>query len=138
MSEPELPVPRHRMNILIADDNADHADTLAMTLQLEGHQTRVEYNGRNALLAAREFRPDAMILDIAMPGLDGHALAQHVRSEPWGTGVLLIAASAMGAQLQQQMSRASGFDHHLVKPVELGRLYQILEQYGSLKGAGQS
>lgn len=138
MPEPELAVPRHRMNILIADDNVDHADTLAMTLKLEGHQTRVEYDGKNALLAARDFRPDAMILDIAMPGLDGHSLAQHVRSEEWGTGVLLIAASALGGQLQQQMSRASGFDHHLVKPVEIDRLYQILAQYGSLKGSGQT
>jgi CheY-like chemotaxis protein len=126
------------MNILIADDNVDHADTLARTLQLQGHQTRVVYDGREALLTARDYRPDAMILDIAMPGLDGHSLAQHVRAEPWGTGVLLVAASAMGAQLQQQMSRAAGFDHHLVKPVQIERLYQILAQFGSLKVAGQT
>ena len=115
----------HR-RILVADDNVDGARTLAMMLQLVGHDTRIAHDGVEALALARDFRPEVMILDIAMPGLDGHHLARRVRSEPWGKDLLLIAASGWGLAEHKMQSRDAGFDHHLVKPIEFDMLEEMI------------
>ena len=120
-----LPPVRPR-RILVADDNADAADSLSLLLQMAGHDTRVARDGAEALAIAREFQPDTMVLDIAMPGLDGLELARLVRAEAWGAPVLLIAASGWGQTVDQQRSREAGFDHHLVKPLAFDALQQLL------------
>jgi signal transduction histidine kinase len=120
-----LPPVRPR-RILVADDNADAADSLSLLLQMAGHDTRVACDGAEALAIAREFQPDTMVLDIAMPGLDGLELARLVRAEAWGAPVLLIAASGWGQTVDQQRSREAGFDHHLVKPLAFDALQQLL------------
>jgi len=112
--------------ILVADDNGDAADALAMMLGFLGHNLRTAYDGDQSLALAREFQPDAMVLDIGMPGLNGHDLARRIRSEEWGRTVLLIALSGWGQAEHAQQSLAAGFDHHLVKPVSLEILDRLL------------
>ncbi|MES1207053.1 MAG: ATP-binding protein [Pseudomonadota bacterium] len=118
------PVTRRR--ILVADDNVDAAESLAMILELLGHETRTAHDGAQALEIARVFQPDAMVVDIAMPKLSGHELARLVRTESWGRDVLLIASSGWGQDESKRDSLDAGFDHHLVKPVEIGTLERLL------------
>lgn len=113
--------------ILVADDNVDAADSLSMLLRFAGHHTRTAYDGERALALAREFQPDVMLLDIGMPGRNGYELARSIRSEHWGRDVLLIAVSGWGQAEDQLRSRDAGFDHHLVKPVELEIFERLLQ-----------
>jgi len=112
--------------VLIADDNRDSADTLASMLQMVGHDVRVCYDGVNALTQAELFRPDVMLLDIGMPVLNGLELASRVRERPWGARIRLIALTGWGQPEDVKRSQRAGFDHHLVKPVELSRLQDLL------------
>ncbi len=122
--------PAKHLRIVVADDNLDAASSLSLMLELMGHDTRTANDGRTALAVAREFHPDAMILDIAMPGLGGHDVARSIRAEPWGARVLLIAASGWGQADDKQRSHEAGFDHHLVKPVEIDVLEALLGDAG--------
>ncbi len=118
--------PRIRRRILVADDNVDAAESLAMLLELLGHEARTAHDGAQALEIARTFHPDVMVVDIAMPKLSGHELARVVRTEAWGRDVLLIASSGWGQDESKRDSLEAGFDHHLVKPVEIGTLERLL------------
>ncbi len=117
--------------IVVADDNVDAAEGLATLLRVLGYETRMAPDGQKALALAREFRPDVMVLDIAMPGLDGHELARAIRAEPGGRDMLLIAASGWGQAEDKQRSLDAGFDHHLVKPVEFEALDRLLRESGN-------
>jgi PAS domain S-box-containing protein len=112
--------------ILIADDNRDSADTLATMLQMVGHDVRVCYDGVNALTQAELFRPEVMLLDIGMPVLNGLELATRIRERPWGTQMRLIALTGWGQPEDLRRSQQAGFNHHLVKPVELSRLQELI------------
>jgi PAS domain S-box-containing protein len=112
--------------VLIADDNRDSADTLASMLTMVGHDVRVCYDGVNALTQAELFRPDVMLLDIGMPVLNGLELAARIRARPWGAHMRLIALTGWGQPEDLRRSERAGFDHHLVKPVELARLQELL------------
>jgi DNA-binding response OmpR family regulator len=125
---PEVTPPPRRRRILVADDNGDAADSLSLMLQMAGYDTRVARDGADAWAIAREFQPDTMVLDIAMPGLNGLELARLVRTEAWGSSVLLIAASGWGQAVDKQRSREAGFDHHLVKPVVFDTLDKLLRE----------
>ena len=118
-------LPRGR-RVLIADDNRDSADTLAQVLQMVGHDVRVCYDGVNALTQAELFRPEIMLLDIGMPVLNGLELATRIREKPWGAGMRLIALTGWGQPEDLKRSERAGFDHHLVKPVELSRLQELI------------
>jgi signal transduction histidine kinase/CheY-like chemotaxis protein len=122
----EAPAAPIRRRIVVADDNVDAAESLAEMLEFLGHETRTAHDGERAMDLARTFRPDAMVIDIAMPKLSGHDLARKVRSEDWGRDVLLIAASGWDQEESRQNSLAAGFDHHLVKPVEIETLERLL------------
>ncbi len=122
---PISPAVRAR-KILVADDNVDAASSLAMLLNLEGHETRVAHDGEEALAMAARFLPDVMILDIAMPRLDGLQLARRIRAEAWGGAILLIAASGWTQADHGSETLASGFDHHLVKPIDPTVLAKLL------------
>jgi PAS domain S-box-containing protein len=124
----EHPPPASGRRVLVADDNVDAAESLSLVLQLLGHDTRTAHDGEQALAIAREYRPDAMVLDVAMPKLSGHDLARRIRAEPWGQHILLIAASGWGQEDDKQRSRDAGFDFHLVKPVESTTLDSLLRQ----------
>jgi len=116
--------------ILVVDDNQDSAKSLATLLQLLGHEVTIAHNGLGAVELAEAFRPDAIVLDIALPDLDGSVVARRIRAESWGQQTLLIAATGWGNADAQQQSIEAGFDHYLVKPVDLMELSTLLEAPG--------
>jgi CheY-like chemotaxis protein/two-component sensor histidine kinase len=114
------------LRILIVDDNRDAADSLAMLLRTIGHDIRTAYDGLEAVQVANEFRPEVVLLDIGLPKIDGHEVAQRLRREPWGQHTCLIAVTGWSDETDRARSRAAGFDHHLVKPLDTGHLAQLL------------
>ena len=118
--------PPQGRRILIVDDNADSADSLAMLLQLGGHEAHTAYDGPQGLEAAARLQPDVMLLDLGLPGMDGCEVCRRVRQQPWARGALLVAVTGWGQAADRQRSQDAGFDAHLVKPVELPALEQII------------
>ena len=115
-----------RLKVLIADDNRDAADSLAILLRGDGHEVRAVYDGNAALEAARDFLPDAALLDIGMPGLSGYEVADRIRAEAWGRELMLIALTGWGQAQDKARALDAGFDHHVTKPVEPERLQTLL------------
>jgi PAS domain S-box-containing protein len=115
-----------RSRILVADDNIDAADSLAMILELAGHDVRVAHNGRAALSVAHSFRPHTVLLDIGMPQLNGYEVARALRQEPWGAGITLIALTGWGQESDQLKAMDAGFDRHLTKPVDPETLERLM------------
>lgn len=107
-----------RSSILIADDNRDAADTLAMLLRLSGHDVCVAYGGEEALRLAAERLPAFVLLDIGMPDVDGHEVARRVRREPWSAEMTLIALTGFGQEEDKLRATDAGFDFHLTKPID--------------------
>jgi signal transduction histidine kinase/CheY-like chemotaxis protein len=116
-------------SVLIADDNRDAADTLALLLTAVGYDTCVAHSGREALDLARHKQPEVLILDIGMPDMTGHELARLVRTEAWGSRALLIAATGWGQKEDKVRAAAAGFDHHLTKPVAPEALQGLLAEF---------
>ncbi len=112
--------------ILLADDNRDAAESLAIILRLEGHQVDLAHDGAAALQLFAEKRPDVALLDIGMPKTNGYEVAKRIRANPGGEGVLLIAITGWAQDSDKARSRAAGFDHHLTKPVEPHTLIELL------------
>jgi two-component system CheB/CheR fusion protein len=112
--------------ILVVDDNEDGAVSLAMMLQLLGHQTRTVHDGQSAVDAATEFRPDVMLIDIGLPKLNGYQVCRRVRELSWGARAVLIALTGWGQEEDRQRSKEAGFNLHLVKPVDPIALNQML------------
>ncbi len=115
-----------RLRILIVDDNEDAADSLAMLLSHDGHETRVAYSGRHALACVETFSPDVALLDIGLPEMDGYEVAHHLRARPELKSLSLVALTGYGQAEDREATRAAGFDHHLVKPVDLPSLERTL------------
>lgn len=117
--------------ILVVDDNVDSADSMALLLALDGHDTRTAFDGPGALAEALAFRPRVVLLDIGLPGMDGYEVARRMRELPGLRDVLLIAITGYGRDDDRARSKEAGFDHHLVKPVDpetLGRLLSGLSR----------
>jgi PAS domain S-box-containing protein len=112
--------------ILIADDNQDAANALAMLLRLAGHEVCTAYGGQAALALASTFLPEIALLDIGMPDLDGYEVARQLRETEWGGAVRLIALTGWGQEEDKRRAHAAGFDHHLTKPVDPHRLDALL------------
>ena len=112
--------------ILVVDDNRDAAESLGMLLKYLGADVHTANDGPDALEALRNYRPSIMLLDIGMPGMDGFEVARRVRREPSGGDVTLIALTGWGQEEDRRRSKEAGFDHHLIKPVDLGALEQVL------------
>ena len=112
------PLARVARRILIADDNADAAELLAMWLKMSGHDARSALDGEAALVLAETMRPDVVLLDIAMPKMDGYEVARRIREKPWGSQATLIALTGWDREDDLRRSREAGFDHHLTKPVD--------------------
>jgi two-component system CheB/CheR fusion protein len=125
----ELPAPKSSLRILIVDDSRDGADSLAMLLRLMGNDTRTAYDGQEGLEVAEGFRPDVMLLDIGLPKLNGYEACRAVREQPWGKSIVLIALTGWGQEEDRRRSRAAGFDHHMVKPVEPHALMKLLADF---------
>jgi len=124
----ELPPARESplLKILVADDNADAADSLALLLQSKGHVVRTASDGRRAVELAGEFLPDVILMDVAMPDLDGVAAARAIRGTSWGADIRIIALTAWGQDPDRRRTHEAGMDAHLVKPVEPDALLTIL------------
>jgi CheY-like chemotaxis protein len=114
--------------VLIVDDNVDAAESLAMMLTAMGHQVRVAHEGRAALDSVRSARPDVVLLDIGMPGMDGLEVARRIRREPGLRDVRLAALTGFGQKHDIERSRQAGFDEHLVKPVSPEVLRLVIGQ----------
>jgi PAS domain S-box-containing protein len=124
--EPGAPGLRTSRRILVADDNRDGAQSLAMVLELAGHTVAVANGGRDALDRMRELRPEVALLDIGMPDMNGYAVASALRSEPWARDMVLIALTGWGGEEDKRRAFAAGFNHHMTKPVDLDLLEQLL------------
>jgi len=111
---------------LVADDNHDAADSLAMLLRLTGGEVHTVYDGQEAVDAATSLRPDVILLDIGMPRLSGYDAARRIRQEPWGKGLVLVAVTGWGQEEDRRKSKEAGFDGHLVKPVQYDALVSLL------------
>jgi signal transduction histidine kinase/ActR/RegA family two-component response regulator len=107
-----------RRRILVADDNRDAATSLAMLLEMEGHDVRRAYDGIEALQIADEFRPDVAVLDLGMPRLDGYGAARELRGREWAKDMLLLALTGWGQQGDKRLALEAGFDRHLTKPID--------------------
>ena len=114
------------LRLLVVDDNVDAADTLAMLLQASGYAVDVEHDARRALAHAHRHRPDAALLDIGLPDMDGNELAHRLRADPATAGMVLVAITGYGQDQDRRAALAAGFDHHLVKPVDMGKLAGVL------------
>ncbi len=118
--------PPESRRILIADDNRDAADSLAVLLSIDGHEVRVVHSGRAALAAFAEFQPEVVLLDIGMPDISGYEVAKSVRRGSAGGGATLIAVTGWGQDRDKAHALEAGFDHHFTKPVDPGRINEIL------------
>jgi CheY-like chemotaxis protein len=117
---------RQRLRIVVVDDNEDAADSLAMALQACGHEVRAVYEAQSALEAAAHWRPQAMLVDIGLPGMDGYALAERLRKLEGLQGLRLVALTGYGQEADKAQSAKSGFDGHLVKPAEIEQVLEVL------------
>jgi PAS domain S-box-containing protein len=116
--------------ILVVDDNQDSASSLGMLLKLLGADVHVVYNGPDALEAVVSYKPDVVLLDIGMPGMDGHEVARRIRRMPRGRELTLIALTGWGQDKDRKNSEIAGFDYHLIKPADVSALETLL---GSLE-----
>jgi signal transduction histidine kinase len=115
-----------RRRVLVVDDNADVADTIGDVIDMLGHDVRVAPDGPQALAVAEAFRPDLVLLDIGMPGMDGCEVARRLRALPGGEAVVLVALTGWGQPQDVEMIMRAGFDQHLVKPAALATLREVL------------
>ena len=124
-----LTPPVDRRRVLVVDDNRDGAESLAMLLEIAGHESRTAYSGPEALAAARIFFPEVAFLDIGLPGMDGHEVARQFRADPALGGILLVALTGLGSADDRSRSSEAGFDHHLTKPADAATIQGLLAQY---------
>ena len=123
---PEIAPPAPRSKVLVVDDLAESAQTMQMLLQMEGYDVRIATEGMAALKLAEEFRPDAVLLDIGLPGMNGFEVALRLRKQPSSSHALMIALTGYGEAGSRQASEEAGFDYHMVKPANVQLLLSML------------
>jgi PAS domain S-box-containing protein len=116
------------LRVLVVDDNVDAANTLAMLLEINGHRVYTAHDGPAAIESSRAHKPDVMLLDIGLPGMDGYEVARRLRALPELSGAVLVALTGYGQDEDRRRSAAAGFDHHLVKPVDPQTLIDVLSR----------
>jgi len=121
---------RSQLRVLVVDDHEDGARSMRRLLSVLGYDVRQAADGLEGLAAAEEFRPDVILLDIAMPKLDGYEVARRLRKEPWGEHMVLIAVTGWGKDSDKLRAADAGFDFHLTKPVDVGELTRALARAG--------
>jgi CheY-like chemotaxis protein len=115
------------LRILVADDNRDAAETMGILLEMMGHQVQRVHDGEAAVQAAGSFRPELVLLDIGMPGVNGYEACRRIRAQAGAAAPKLVAVTGWGQPHDVQSARDAGFDHHLVKPVDMDALMQVVE-----------
>jgi len=116
------------LNIVVADDNLDAANTLAELLRVIGHHVGVANRGDDAAALIDELRPDVVFLDIGMPGMDGLDVCRQLRSRSWGARTIVIAVTGFGRAQDYEASAAAGFDYHCTKPVSFTNIEKMLKR----------
>ena len=114
------------LKVLVVDDNVDTVLGFLMLLKASGHDVRTAHDGLSAVEKAIEYRPDVVLLDIGLPGLNGYEVAKRLRQHPNLKNTVLIALTGYGQDTDRQASQQAGFDHHLVKPARFDQLKKIL------------
>ena len=123
-------VPRTtKQRILIVDDNRDAAKTMSMLLNLLGYETVTAFDGLIAIEAARDFRPEIILMDLGLPKLSGHDACRKIREELWGSEIVMIALTGLGQDQDRRASETAGFDRHLVKPVAIETLKSVFAEF---------
>jgi CheY-like chemotaxis protein len=112
--------------ILVVDDSEDAATMLFDLLAMWGHQAKIALDGPSAIQTAHEWKPEIVLLDIGLPGMSGHAVARHLRQDSELNQITLVALTGYGQAQDRLDSAEAGFDHHLVKPVDLKQLEELL------------
>jgi CheY-like chemotaxis protein len=118
--------PTRSLRVLLVEDNQDAAESLQMLLELYGHEAALVHTGPAGVEKARAWRPDVVLCDIGLPGMDGFTVARTLRADPSTAKTYLIALSGYGSEADQRRCREAGFDLHLAKPVEPGELREVL------------
>lgn len=116
------------VRVLVVDDSADGAQTLAMVLEMLGYEVIVAENGGQALAKGAAFMPHAVLLDIGLPDMDGYEVCRRMRASDWGRSALLVALTGWGADADKQAARTAGFDAHLTKPAQAEELEELLSR----------
>jgi PAS domain S-box-containing protein len=135
-AEMALPPPvgvQRRRRILVVDDNTDAAQSLAMLLELMGHEVHTALDGLQAVAAVSAMEPDLVLLDIGMPGVDGYEACRRIRRLPAGRRVRVVAMTGWGQDDDRRRSHEAGFDRHLVKPAEPGEIERLLREMEALE-----
>jgi PAS domain S-box-containing protein len=122
--------------ILVVDDNKDSADSLSTLLKLRRHTVSTVHDGPEAIEAAGQFRPELVLLDIGLPRMNGLEVCRRIREQPWGKTMIVVALTGWGQEEDRVRSREAGFDHHLVKPVQIGELSRLIGSW-SQDGPGR-
>jgi CheY-like chemotaxis protein len=117
--------PKHRL--LVVDDNKDAAESMSMLLEMWGHEVAFAYDGPSAIETAEQWQPQAVFLDIGLPGMDGYEVAERLRELPQAKDAVLIAITGYGQEDDRLRSRRAGIDHHLVKPVAPDALRNLID-----------
>jgi CheY-like chemotaxis protein len=125
VARPE-PAPANTRRVLVVDDNVDAARIMAMVLGVAGHEVRLAHRGLDSIEAARKFQPDAVLLDIGLPDIDGFEVARRLRVEPGLEKILLVAVTGYGRDQDIRMCREAGFDEHFSKPVNPDALNALI------------
>jgi len=120
-----------RCRVLVIDDDADIRDSTAMVIRMLGYEVAIAVDGPSGLAEGRVFQPDLVLLDLGLPGADGHDVAGAMRAEPWGQRAMLAAVTGRAGEAVRRAAEAAGFDIHLVKPVDLGTLSEIISRAAS-------
>jgi CheY-like chemotaxis protein len=121
------------MRILVVDDNHDGAKTLSMILELSGNDVHTVFDGESALAAVRENLFDVVLLDIGLPGMNGHEVCRGIRQMPHGDQMVIIAQTGWSQDSDRRKTKEAGFDHHLTKPLDLKLLASLLTEIQNRK-----
>jgi PAS domain S-box-containing protein len=135
-AQPASPPATVRRRVLVADDNLDAAESLAMLLTMMGHEVRAAHDGVQAVEQAEQFRPDLILMDVGMPKVDGLQAATQIRSKDWGAEPVIVALTGWGQEADRKRSKEAGCDVHLVKPLDFDRLSVLLTELEEVPARG--
>jgi CheY-like chemotaxis protein len=122
-----------KRRVLIVDDNADALASLGMVVRALGSETFDAHDGFEAVESASNLRPDVILMDIGMPRLNGYDAARRIRQQPWGNDVLMVATTGWGKEEDRRQSKEAGFDFHLVKPIAISAVQELLASPGRMQ-----
>lgn len=122
---------QNSLRVLVVDDNVDSAKTTGWMLEFMGHQPSLIHDGLKALEAAKQQNPDVIMLDIGLPGMNGYDICRELRKDPLFKDTMMIAQTGWGQEKDRQQARDAGFNHHLVKPVKMEQITELLKEYAS-------